>query len=202
MVLCGLAFGACTGRALDASSSPPNDLAWVAQPEVDMALRVDMARGVDLSTPVDLAVESVDLAFRPGHGCKKMVACYIDCLALPLTQVSACTSACSIQASSAAYDRYSTARSCGEAWCVSMGSTSPNAPAYRCMRSPDQSRLLNVDGTTIQPSDPGTGTRACGRCLNDALLRLYGTTCSSMSSADCNPMVCADENDACFDDLI
>ena len=104
------------------------------------------------------------------------------------------------EAQADASTKYTEALACGQSWCM-YGSATPGTTAtYKCKLDATQTRLVNMDGTAIDSADPGTGQKACGACLNNALSELFGGTCTA-GSADCEPAACISVTAACLADL-
>jgi hypothetical protein len=177
MRACLIAAALLVGGCNDTVISRGNDLAGFVGGNMDM--------GRDLSLPAGQK-----------YGCNGFVGCYTDCFATnPSTATaSGCKSSCEPKSQPGASDTFDAALQCGQLWCISKKNT---VASYKCMVS--GSSLVNMDGTQISDSDPGTGLKACGACLANALASLFGDTCSS--TTDCNPPACSTEMNACLSDL-
>ena len=161
------------------------------------------------SSKLSTASECTSLASCTGSGsgsgsgsaplsCTGYIACVDDCYAAN-SGVSnpSCESSCDLKAQSGAVNLYQTALGCGQQHCIGGGAT-----VGKCVVTGTSGgqTLVNADGSPISASDPGTGSRACAACLNNALARLFGGTCASTSSVDCNPSECASATNACLND--
>ncbi len=77
---------------------------------------------------------------------------------------------------------------CGQTYCLG----NAQGPGYKCALDAAGSMLID------RPGDP---VNTCGKCLNDALARAFGSACANLSSADCDPAACKATNDACLNDV-
>ena len=145
--------------------------------------------------PGDFSVEHPEIGDPFKSGCAGFVTCYTDCFASSTTATPAsCEALCSKTSKARAQGLFDAALACGQAHCVG------DADAMNGKCHLVGGALVNFDGSAIAPGDPGTGKKACGACLNDALARLFGDTCANMSSADCNPPECKSATSACLTD--
>jgi hypothetical protein len=156
----------------------------------------DMASKTDGPVGGDGAVAKV--------GCNGYVQCYTDCFAAnpDTATASGCRTMCSKIAKAGAADKFDNALSCGQEHCL--GDLDAMSGKCKLVITGSSGKLVNQDGTDIMQSDPttgATGTKDCGVCLNDSLSRLFGDTCTNMSSADCNPTECKTLTDTCLNDM-
>lgn len=151
---------------------------------------------VDLSFSGDL--QPILLGDIAGKlGCNGFVDCQNTCAGQG-GDVAACIAmSCTPDVSPNGQSRFDTALGCGQQWCA----TSNDMSAARCMLSGGM--LVNLDGSMPSPNDPTNGSnpmKACQGCLDDALAMLFKHACANPSSADCNPVLCADDVQLCLDD--
>jgi hypothetical protein len=177
-----------------AISNPPPDFGVLGN--LDLAINSQHDFGnVDLAHngPFDFASVKV--------GCNGYINCLNDCFnANPSATLASCESMCTPLAKATAPTEYNNALDCGQQHCLG----NLDMKNGKCILSADATRLLNHDGTDIMSSDPTDGSnpnKDCGRCLNDALARLFNTACDLMSSPDCNPSECKAVTDTCLNDL-
>lgn len=144
-------------------------------------------------------VKDLSLPNGTKFGCHGFVDCYIACFDANPTGATAagCRTMCATKSTTNAPTVFDTALGCGQEWCLSKNVS--GGANYRCMLS--GSSLVNLDGTPIADTDPGTGQKACGLCLNEALAKLFGDTCMNTSSVDCNPSTCTSAVNNCVNDL-
>jgi len=136
-------------------------------------------------------------------GCAGYVQCYSDCFtANPDTATaSGCMTMCGKTAKANAANEFNAALSCGQEHCL--GDQDAMSGKCKLVVTGTTGTLVNHDGSMISSSDPTsgtTGTKDCGVCLNDGLARLFGDTCTNMSSSDCNPSECKTVTDTCLND--
>jgi hypothetical protein len=190
-LVCGVALGACGGDDRPTTSGDRADLA-----------------GFIISGPgpgpIDLGGVKYDLTLPSGqqYGCSGLLGCYDICAGSSTTQsqYTSCQDGCDLKARPDATTTYQEALACGQSWCMYGSATGSGTGSYRCKIDSTQTRLVNMDGTDISDTDPGTGSKACGACLNNALADLFNSPCTSTSSADCNPVACASATNACLND--
>jgi hypothetical protein len=146
--------------------------------------------GLDMSQP---GFGPVDASTK--NGCNGFVTCLGDCMSVSGATFTGCENACGSQSRPGTVNLFNNALVCGQNHCLG----DLDAGTGKCRMS--GSTLVNQDGSMIMPSDPGTGYKACGACLNDATARLFGSPCSSLSSPDCNPAECTGVTTNCLSDL-
>ena len=110
-------------------------------------------------------------------GCKGYVACLLACTD------TACQTACDNNVTADGMTKYGDALTCDQLWCVN--SSSPKA----CMI--DSTGTMLIDAT-------GRPTGTCNTCLGNSTAALFGTTCPTPSSANCNPSTCTSSTNACL----
>jgi hypothetical protein len=147
----------------------------------------------DLSAGEDLKMANV--------GCHGYVACMNDCFMTPGATSAGCNTMCGKQANTGAAAKYNAALTCCQAHCAG-----PADMPYKCMLDPTTNNYVNLDGTPISGSDPGTGLKQCNQCLVDSCAALFMNPCTSMSSVDCStnsgdPIGCDSVMMACASDL-
>jgi hypothetical protein len=162
----------------------------------DSATTGDMAKSTDgPAGPQDMATTGAK------SGCVGFLSCLNDCFtANPNATLMSCETTCAKTAKTTAPTEYNNALDCGQQHCLG----NVDAMTGKCLLSADGTRLINKDGTMIDnmndPTDGSNPNKDCGRCLNDALARLFGNTCDLMSSPDCNPTECKTVTDTCLND--
>jgi hypothetical protein len=154
---------------------------------------------IDLSFSGDLATPTIfDIAGK--LGCNGYVDCQNTCASTnadPSAAASCIAMTCTPDVSPGGDARYTAALGCGQSYCLAGN----DAGSARCETAGGM--LVNLDGTMPSSSDPTNGSnpmKACYACLEDALASLYKRACIVPESADCNPVVCADDTQLCLDD--
>jgi hypothetical protein len=79
--------------------------------------------------------------------------------------------------------KFQAALDCAVEFC---GTEQTDAGAGRCQKTGQ-----------VYEDAPGAPAGSCEACLEDALSPLFGTSCSSMSSPDCDPPLCKKTRAAC-----
>jgi len=131
----------------------------------------------------------------PRIGCSDFRYCFVGCFAdIPGATTTECITLCAKGARMGAAQKFSDALTCGMEHCLGSG----EGMIGKCER--DGEAFVNEDGSAIQSTDPGTGSKRCGACLNEALAALYSGACADIGSPDCNPSQCAALTSACLDD--
>jgi hypothetical protein len=162
----------------------------------------DSAKTQDMAGKTDGPAPAPDLSI-PGAkvGCVGFISCLNDCFsANPNADLMTCETTCSKTAKTTASTEYNNALDCGQQHCLG----NVDAMTGKCLLTADGTTLINKDGSMIDdmndPTDGSNPLKDCGRCLNDALARLFGNTCDLMSSPDCNPTECKTVTDTCLND--
>jgi len=149
--------------------------------------------GGDLK-PIDMRPD--DLTPVPAKlTCSELIACIAACDGG--AGFSTCRANCEKKAKTGTPKKFSDALGCGQAYCIG----NVDAGTAKCIVDEAKMQLVNTDGSEIADSDPGTGMKACGACLNNSLAALFGGTCEPTTSPDCNPTECAAPTSACLGEM-
>ncbi len=148
------------------------------------------------------------------NGCNGYLNCYIGCFS-DSTQTQAMVTQCTTDCGSAAMTKteaktkFSTAQICSQSWCICGATQTLDTSTLTCATGDgaagafykcgidSMGNFTEANGSAISSS----GTGPCDTCLNNASASLFGQSCPSPSSVDCNPSVCTASVNACLNDL-
>jgi hypothetical protein len=121
-----------------------------------------------------------DMSMRPPDMVAVKTGCfgYVECLKACPDQ--ACFAVCETNATTAAFDKYQMALSCGQQHCLDV---------LKCRIDTVAMRLVDATGCT----------GCCSPCLNNSLALLFGEMC--VGTTDCNPSSCVSLYNICLADM-
>jgi len=148
----------------------------------------------DMLSKTDGPVTTTGDMAVPKLTCGELIECISSCDGG--SDFATCRANCEKKSKNGSPKKFSDALGCGQAYCLG----TPDAGNGKCLIDEVAMQLVNLDGSAIDDTDPGTGQKACGACLNNSLAGLFGGTCEPANSPDCNPASCTTITNACLNE--